>query len=78
MAAKIVPANDGPLRIEGEFEIVDPQGNRFGLAGRTAISLCRCGHSETKPFCDGTHKKTGFKHEVTARDLPPPVPKPPM
>jgi CDGSH-type Zn-finger protein len=74
-STKIVPSNNGPLRIEGDFEIVDPQGKAFGLAGRTSISLCRCGHSENKPFCDGTHKKVGFKSEVQARDLPPPAPK---
>ncbi len=74
-ATKIVPTNNGPLRIEGDFEIQDPQGNAFGLAGRTSISLCRCGHSSNKPFCDGTHKQIGFQSEVQARDLPPPKPK---
>jgi len=73
---KIMPLNNGPLRVEGDFEIVDPQGNRFGLGGRTALSLCRCGHSANKPFCDGTHKTVGFQSEVVARDLPPPAPKP--
>lgn len=72
---KIVPSIDGPLRVEGDFEILDPAGKAFGLGGRTTVSLCRCGHSENKPFCDGTHKKIGFKSEVTARDLPPPKPK---
>ena len=72
---RIVPGNNGPLRIEGDFEILDPEGKLFGLAGRTAISLCRCGHSANKPFCDGTHKTIGFQDEVKARDLPPPLPK---
>ncbi len=74
-ATKIVPTNNGPLRIDGDFEIQDQQGNAFGLAGRTSISLCRCGHSSNKPFCDGTHKQIGFQSEVQARDLPPPKPK---
>jgi CDGSH-type Zn-finger protein len=74
-ATRIVPSNNGPLRVEGDFEILDPQGRVFGLAGRTAISLCRCGHSSTKPFCDGTHKTIGFQSEVEARELPPPKPK---
>lgn len=73
---KIMPVNNGPIRVEGDFEILDPLGKAFGLAGRTTISLCRCGHSENKPFCDGSHKKVGFQHEVHARDLPPPIPKP--
>jgi CDGSH-type Zn-finger protein len=75
-ATKITIANNGPIRIEGDFVIVDPEGQAFGLAGRTAISLCRCGHSENKPFCDGSHKKTAFLDEVHARELPPPAPKP--
>lgn len=74
---KITVNNNGPLRIEGEFTIYDVQGNAFDLAGRTGISLCRCGHSENKPFCDGSHKRVGFQSEVKARALPPPAPKPP-
>ncbi len=73
---KIIPTNNGPYRIEGDFEIVDPQGKAFGLSGRTGVSLCRCGHSANKPFCDGTHAKVGFKSEVQAFDLPAPKPKP--
>ncbi len=61
--------------MEGDFEIVDPTGAPFGLGGRTQISLCRCGHSNNKPFCDGSHKVVGFTDPVTARELPPPVPK---
>lgn len=74
-ATKIGATDNGPLRVEGEFEILDAQGKTFGLAGRTVISLCRCGHSQTKPFCDGTHKTIGFQSVVEARDLPPPKPK---
>ncbi|MCS7315959.1 MAG: CDGSH iron-sulfur domain-containing protein [Bryobacterales bacterium] len=69
--AKITVVSNGPLRIEGEFVIVDPEGKAFGLAGRTAISLCRCGHSENKPFCDGAHRRVGFVAPAEARDLPP-------
>jgi len=75
MPTKITCMNNGPIRIEGEFEILDPAGASFGLAGRTVISLCRCGHSENKPFCDGSHNRVGFSHTVTARELPPPKPK---
>ncbi len=74
--ARITVNNNGPLRVEGDFTIHDVQGNTFGLGGRTTISLCRCGHSENKPFCDGSHKRVNFQSVVTARDLPPPVPKP--
>ncbi len=75
-ATKITANTNGPIRVEGDFEILDPTGKAFGLAGRTALSLCRCGHSANKPFCDGSHKRVGFTDEVQARDLPPPAPKP--
>jgi len=74
-ATKITVTHNGSIRVEGDFEIVDPQGNPFGLSGRTVVTLCRCGHSNTKPFCDGSHKTCGFSDMVTARDLPPPKPK---
>lgn len=72
---KIVVRNNGPYRIEGEFVIHDAGDRQFGLAGRKIISLCRCGHSENKPFCDGSHGRVGFESECAARDLPPPVAK---
>jgi CDGSH-type Zn-finger protein len=75
MPSKVTVFSNGPIRIEGEFEIVDSSGNRFGLAGRTTIGLCRCGHSANKPFCDGAHRTTGFADAVVARELPPPAPK---
>ena len=53
----------------------DVEGNAFDLAGRKVISFCRCGHSENKPFCDGSHRKVGFQSQIKARALPPPVPK---
>jgi CDGSH-type Zn-finger protein len=74
-ATKIIIGNNGSIRVEGDFEIVDPQGNAFGLAGRTAIGLCRCGQSANKPFCDGSHNAAGFKDTPVARELPPPKPK---
>ncbi len=75
-ATRITVINSGSLRIEGDFEIVDQEGRIFGLAGRTRVTLCRCGQSNTKPFCDGSHKSCGFDSLLVARDLPPPTPKP--
>jgi CDGSH-type Zn-finger protein len=72
---KITVMSNGPLRIEGDFEIVDQEGKPFGLAGRTVIGLCRCGKSTNRPFCDGAHKREGFMCQIAARDLPPPAPK---
>jgi CDGSH-type Zn-finger protein len=75
MPTKITVQNNGSIKVEGDFEILDPNGAAFGLAGRTVISLCRCGQSANKPFCDGSHNRTGFNDQVTARELPPPKPK---
>ena len=75
-ATKITVINNGSLRIEGDFEIVDQEGRPFGLAGRTKLSLCRCGQSSNKPFCDSAHKTCGFESQVIAFELPPPAPKP--
>jgi CDGSH-type Zn-finger protein len=74
-ATKITINHNGSIRLEGDFEIVDPEGRSFGLAGRTTIALCRCGHSSNKPFCDGSHKTCNFADTVTARELPPAKPK---
>ena len=75
MPAKIIINANGSIRVEGDFEISDVEGKPFGLGGRTAIGLCRCGHSENKPFCDGSHRKVNFQSVCPARDLPPPAPK---
>lgn len=67
---KITVMKNGSLKIDGDFEIKDPEGNTYGLGGRTILSLCRCGLSTNKPFCDGSHKHHGFEHEPKAFDLP--------
>lgn len=69
-ATKITVSTNGPIRIEGDFTVHDAEGRQFGLGGRTAISLCRCGNSANKPFCDGAHRQ-GFQSACPARDLPP-------
>lgn len=75
-ATKITIRDNGSIRVEGDFEIVDAQGKPFGLAGRTTVGLCRCGHSQQKPFCDGSHKKVNFQDATPAFDLLPAIPKP--
>ncbi len=72
---KVTVKNDGSLFVEGDFEVVDQTGKAFGLGGRAGVSLCRCGHSEKKPFCDGSHRRQGFQSSVEAHDLPPAQPK---
>lgn len=59
--AEIEPRKNGPLKVTGDFVLRDAEGNAFDLSGQTVIFLCRCGQSGNKPFCDGTHKKTGFE-----------------
>lgn len=67
---KITINNNGSAKIDGDFEIVDMNGNAYGLQGRTIVSICRCGMSANKPFCDGSHKGH-FEHEAIAFELPP-------
>jgi CDGSH-type Zn-finger protein len=69
-STKITVNNNGSIRIEGDFSIQDAEGKEFGLGGRTIISLCRCGQSANKPFCDGSHKTAAFESSCPARDLP--------
>jgi CDGSH-type Zn-finger protein len=70
-STKVTVNNNGSIRIEGDFSMQDAAGKEFGLGGRTVISLCRCGHSANKPFCDGSHKVNAFASVCEARDLPP-------
>jgi len=74
-STKVTVFNNGPIKVEGDFEIVDQEGKTFGLGGRSAVSLCRCSHSGNQPFCDGSHKRQNFTNSVSARDLAPPAPK---
>jgi CDGSH-type Zn-finger protein len=57
--ATITPYRDGPLIVRGDFRLVDQDGTEID-PGRDTIALCRCGKSGIKPFCDGTHKRSGF------------------
>jgi CDGSH-type Zn-finger protein len=55
----ITVRNNGPFRVDdpnGIVEMVDAEGNKYDLTGKTAFSLCRCGASANRPFCDGSHK----------------------
>jgi CDGSH-type Zn-finger protein len=71
--ARIVPYENGPLLVRGDFELVTPDGEPID-ARRGTVALCRCGKSRLKPFCDGTHKlidfqaPTGRQRELSAED----------
>ena len=58
MSVKITIRENGPYLVEGEFTLVDAQGNEVPIKKK---ALCRCGGSTMKPFCDGTHSKIGFQ-----------------
>jgi CDGSH-type Zn-finger protein len=61
---KITVRKNGPYRVEapeGAIELVDAEGNRYDLSGKITFSLCRCGGSVKKPFCDGAHSRIGFQ-----------------
>ena len=80
MPVKITIRKDGPYRVEGDFQLFDAEGNAVpiepGKEGKP-ISLCRCGASSRKPFCDGTHSKIGFRGaEEAAREYDQQTPKP--
>jgi CDGSH-type Zn-finger protein len=61
---KITARKNGPYKVEapeGTIKLVDADGHEYDLMGKTVFSLCRCGASVNKPFCDGTHSKIGFQ-----------------
>jgi CDGSH-type Zn-finger protein len=76
MALTIKVRKDGPYAIDlttGEINLIDHEGNPIPInlpEGKTTVALCRCGGSNRKPFCDGTHSKIGFKGaEQAAREF---------
>ena len=68
MTCRITVNYHGPLRVEGDFQIVDPEGRIIDARGRTSLSLCRCGASQRKPFCDGTHNTIHFRSVVEGKE----------
>lgn len=63
---RIKPTKNGPYEVKGAIQLVDAKGTAFTIT-EDPIYLCRCGQSATKPFCDGTHSKIGFKADDPAR-----------
>jgi len=57
---RITPYRNGPYLIRGPFTMVDQSGNEIEVK-RRVVALCRCGRSQIRPFCDGTHKSIGFR-----------------
>jgi CDGSH-type Zn-finger protein len=63
----------GPILISGPITLSDHLGNVYDLTGKANVALCRCGQSQKKPFCDGTHKTCGFQAGETAPPAPTPT-----
>lgn len=61
MIAKITAQKNASYKVEGPVQVFDSEGNLLKEKGEGEQTfLCRCGHSQTKPFCDGSHKTCGF------------------
>jgi CDGSH-type Zn-finger protein len=71
---KITPYRNGPYLVRGPFVMVDQKGDEIEVK-RRVVALCRCGRSQIRPFCDGTHKAIGFRADsglpVAASEEPP-------
>lgn len=61
MSAQIQALPNGPLKVDGEFQVLKADGTPAET--KATAYLCRCGHSKNKPFCDGAHKAAEFKAE---------------
>lgn len=58
--ATVTVYENGPLIVRGDFTVTAQNGDPIP-AGRRTVALCRCGRSAVKPFCDGSHARTGFR-----------------
>ena len=66
MTTQATILKNGPLKIEGGINLIGSDGKALPAASGPTVFLCRCGQSQNKPFCDGTHGKQGFQSEVKA------------
>ena len=69
---KITVRGTGSLKVEGDIPLFDEEGNRIPTPEGRPYSLCRCGDSKRKPFCDGSHKTCEW--DPTLASLVPPAP----
>ena len=66
MANTITVRPDGPLLCKGDIEVYNATGEL--IEHSDDVALCRCGASPNKPFCDGSHKQTGFCDDARFSD----------
>ena len=58
---KITISLNGSLKVEGDVNLLDHEENQIQTKEGMPFFLCRCGGSQNKPFCDGSHKRVGFQ-----------------
>ncbi|MFD2637295.1 CDGSH iron-sulfur domain-containing protein [Piscibacillus salipiscarius] len=58
--------DNGSILVKGDVELLDAEGNKYET--KPTFSLCRCGASKNKPFCDGSHKEIGFESVTRTND----------
>ena len=60
MANEITFIKNGPMQVTEAARLIDGETGKELTPAKWPVYLCRCGHSENKPYCDGLHKKNGF------------------
>jgi CDGSH-type Zn-finger protein len=69
----ITATDNGPNLVRGTVTLLDAEGNEYEAS--EVIALCRCGHSGTKPFCDGTHERVRSRPPTGRRYAGPSLPR---
>ena len=70
MSGSIRLQPNGPYIVRGPITIEDAEGHVITVAEGHRVKLCRCGHSATKPYCDGTHRRVDFVSRPTFEPEP--------
>jgi CDGSH-type Zn-finger protein len=60
--------DNGPYKVSGPVRLVDADGGVFDIPEGETFALCRCGRSASKPFCDKSHRDSGFSSCERAGD----------
>ncbi|MGH2946564.1 MAG: CDGSH iron-sulfur domain-containing protein [Solirubrobacteraceae bacterium] len=64
-SVQLIALPDGPYRVEGDVTILDRDERPIPSPG-SPVHLCRCGRSKSKPFCDGSHARSGWTDDVSS------------
>lgn len=63
---KMTVRANGSIKVEGPVTMVDAEGKEFVINPEKPFTICRCGASANKPFCDGAHNRVGFQADDVA------------